>query len=117
MGPIVLLKNFTFELEVGQSFTTDWIPFPSEHKNADMHVHLQSIVPTGLTTGVNTQLQATYDTVEEASVGGGVNQNLPGSTTDNITSDLGPMARVRIANPESVAIFGIVSVWLQPKSD
>ena len=117
MGPIVLLKNFTLAISPGQSFQTDWVSFPSGHKNADLHVHTQTIAPTGLGTGFSVGLETSYDTVEHTSAGAGANVNAPGSTTDNITSGLGPMARLEFQNGEAQAIFAIVSVWLQPKSD
>ena len=46
MGPIVLLKNFTFALAPSQTFTTDWVPFPSEHVNAVLQAHLQTPSPS-----------------------------------------------------------------------
>ena len=117
MGPIVLLKNFTLAIEQNQTFKGDWISVPSEHKNMDMHVHCQTISPTGLTTGFTVGIETSYDTVEEVAAGTGVNVNAPGSSTDHITSGIGPMARIHIQTPESVSVFAVVSVWLQPKSE
>lgn len=116
MAPIVLLKNFTLAISSGQAFKTDWISIPSEHKNMDMHVHVQSVVPAGMASGFAVGLETSYDTVEEVAMGAGVTVTAPGSFTDHITSGVGPMARVHIQTAEAAA-HAIVSVWLQPKSD
>ena len=117
MGPIVLLKNFTFALDDTDVFTTDWVPFPSEHQNATLHVHLQTLTPGNPSTGAQFSLATSYDTVEAEQVGTTVAMTAPGVGNAAISSNLGPMVRAVITNGESNAIWGTVSIWLQPKSE
>ena len=72
MGPIVLLKNFTFALSTTDTFTTDWISFPSEHQNATLHAHLQTLTPTPATSGVSFQVESSFDSVEHFSAGSAI---------------------------------------------
>lgn len=117
MDTIVLLKNFTIALDPGQAFFTDWARFPANHKNADLHMHTQTMIPTSPSTGLSYQLQASFDTVEEVSAGTSTTVAGVGSQALAISSGLATMVRIRISSADSVPITSIVSVYLQPKSD
>ena len=116
MGPIVLLKNFTFALAANQTFTTDWIPFPSEHRNAQLHYHLQSLTPTPATNGMSVDVETSYDTVEHPPAGSISSITAVGSDSLDITSGLQSLVGAVLTNDDSGALFGTISVWLQPKS-
>jgi len=117
MGPLVLLKNFTFALAPGGSFTTDWTHFPSDHQNAQLHYHLQSLTPTPATNGISLDLETSYDTVESPSAGGVSSIGTVGSGGGDIATALQALVRLVINNDDSSALFGTISVWLQPKSE
>ena len=117
MGPTVLLKNFTFALAPSQTFSTDWVPFPSEHTNAVLQSHLQPLTPAPATTGVKIQLETSYDTVAHPTVGTGITTTSTGSPAESLSSDLGPLVRAVITNTDTNSLHGTVSVFLQPKSD
>lgn len=117
MGPIVLLKNFTFALAPGDTFTTDWTAFPSLHKNAQLHYHLQSLTPAPATNGVSLDLETSYDTVEHPSCGGITNITAAGSDNGVIATAIQGLMRLVVENDDTNALFGTISVWLQPKSE
>lgn len=117
MGPIVLLKNFTFALAPGDSFTTDWTSFPSEHQFANMHYSLQTLTPAPATNGVSLELETSYDAVEHPSALTMGSIVATGSDNGPITSGLAALVRLLVKNDDSNALFGTISVWLQPKSE
>jgi hypothetical protein len=116
LDAVVLARNFPFVAAAGQSVVGDWIGFDSEFQDANVHVHCQTISPTGLTTGFTVITEASYDTAEEVQVGSAINVNAPGSTDSSITAGLADRMRVKITNGELVTVMAIVSVWLQPKN-
>jgi len=117
MRPLVLLKNFTVVLDAGQSFFTDWTQIPSEHQNGTLHAHVQTLSPAAPTNGFLVRLQGSFDTVEESDLGTGITVLLVNSYNDAISQNIAPLGRLKIENLEPGAIFAIVSVWLQPKSE
>ncbi len=116
MGPLVLAKNFLMVAHQGQRFLGDWTPMDSEFQNAEIHVHCQTISPTGLGSGFTTSVESSFDRVENYQLGGALAVNAPFSQTAPVTSDIGPWVRLRIENVEAVPVVGILSVWLQAKS-
>ncbi len=117
MGPIVLAKNFPMVAGSGQFFFGDWIPFDSEYQCATLHVHCQTLSPLMMTVGFNVKVETSFDTVEANQVGAVNAVNLPGSQSAAISANLGPLVRLVIENAEAVAMIGVLSVWLQPKSE
>ena len=117
MGPLVLLKNFTFALAPSQTFTTDWVSFSSENMNALLQAHLQSLTPAPATSGIKIQIETSFDTVAHPTVGAGITTTTTGSLSESLTAGLGPMVRVVITNSDSNGLSGTVSVFLKPKSD
>jgi len=117
METITLLKNFTFASDPGQSFTTDWIHFPASHVRADLVVSCKLFSPVGAGSVVNVQLQTTYDTDDVQAVGTAVGVTTPGGTTTNLTGGIGPMVRLSLSSGAPSAVFAVISVWLQPKTD
>lgn len=116
MGPIVLLKNFTFVLATNDEFRTDWVPFPSGHKNALLHVHIQTMDPSSPTTGLITNVETSFDTVEATALGS-LTSASTGSSNRTYTDDIEGLVRVLLTNTDAATLSGICSVWLQPKSE
>ena len=114
---ITLLKNFTVALSPSDTFRTEWVHFPAGHKNATLHLNMQSLSPVTPATGLSFTVETSFDTVESPEAGLGISVTAKGSNAEEISADLAPMARLKIENPDTVAIFGVVSVWLLPKSD
>ncbi len=123
--PLTLLKNFPYAADLVQPFRTKWVPVDSEFQFATVHVHCQTLFPAtlpspGVTIGVFTSFDTveftSFDTVEFYLIGTSVNVTGTGSQSVPVTTDLGPMVRVEIANGATVPVFATLSVWLQPKS-
>jgi hypothetical protein len=117
MGPLVLLKNFTVVLDVGQAFFTDWTAIPSQHQNGTLHAHVQTLSPPTPAAGFVIRFQGSFDTVEESDLGAGITVQLVNSYNDSLSQNIAPLGRLKISNAETGPISGIVSIWLQPKSE
>lgn len=117
METLTLLKLFTFAGDPGQNFNTDWVHFPATHVRADLVISSKLFTPLGGGNNINVQLQTTYDTDEAVNVGAAVGVGGLGRSTQNITANLGPMVRLNLNNTGPVAVQGVISVWLQPKTD
>lgn len=114
--PLVLLKNFPYAADIAQPFTTDWVPIDSEFQNATIHVHCQTLSPAAPATGIAVKILSSFDTVESYQIGSSIIVLNVGAQSAAVSSNLGPMVRVEIANGEVVPVFATLSVWLQPKS-
>ncbi len=118
MGPLVLAKNFPAVVDENQTFVSDWLPMDSEFQNGTIHVHCQTISPnSGVTTGFEVQVETSYDTVESNQIGTTINVIATGSSNSAISANIAAMVRLKIENSETFPMFGILSVWLQPKSE
>ncbi len=117
MGPVVLARNFTFALgSTTDIFRSDWVPVNPQFENWTVHYFIQTLSPTSPTNGLTITVETSYDTVE-------VTQFAESSATatgnGNITpaNPMAQMARLKLSTSDSGGLFGIVSIWLQPKSD
>ena len=117
MGPLVLAKNFPMVAGLGQIFFGDWTSIDSEHQNATIHIHCQTLSPATPANGFQVSIQSSFDTVEAYQVGATIAVNAIGSQSAPISANLGPLVRLVIENPEATAMIGVLSVWLQPKSE
>ncbi len=115
MGPLVLAKNFTIAMGVGQTFVGDWIGMDSQFQNGTIHVHCQTVTPTA-GGGIDVQVETSYDTVEANQIGATVTVNSTGSQSQGITQDIAAMVRLKLVNSQGADIWATLSVWLQPKS-
>jgi len=107
-----LLKNFTFTGDAGQSWATDWIGFPAQHKQAQLAVITKA--RTGAST-VQVQLQTSFDTDTVADVGLPVATGTPGAATlSDLATGLGPMVRLVLA-AGGASTHVTFSVYLTPK--
>ena len=116
MGPLILVKNFPVVVDQAQTFRTDWTPMDSEFENGTIHVHCQTITPTGASTGIPVVVETSFDTVESNPIGTTINVFAPGSQSAGITQNIGPMVRLKLTTAEAFPMWAILSVWLQPKS-
>ncbi len=111
MGPIILLKNFTFVGQTAQSWATDWIAIPAGFENWQLVVVAKSMLAG---TNLGYTLQTTWDTDSATNTSGTGSIAAVGTTITNITSNMGPMARLSMtATANSSVVF---SVYLTPKS-
>ena len=118
MGPLILAKNFTIAMHDLQTFFGDWMGMDSQFQNGTIHVHCQTLTPTGgLTNGIAVEVETSYDTVENNQIGATVNVTATGSQSAPISSNIAPMIRLKLENTENLPMFATLSVWLQPKSD
>ncbi len=115
MGPLVLASNFLMAAGSGQVFIGDWLPINSQYQLATIHVHCQTITPFPPVTGYEVMVDSSFDTVESNQIGTTIVVSTTGSLSSPVTTNLGPFVRLRIENPESVAMLAIMSVWLQLK--
>ncbi len=71
MLPIVLAKNFTFVAAAAQVLYGDWVDLGdlSEFQNANIHVHCQTLSPSGGASGLRIDVQSSYDEIETFPVG------------------------------------------------
>lgn len=115
MGPLVLASNFLMAAGPSQGFIGDWRPIDSEYQFATIHVHCQTITPFPPITGYEVMVDSSFDTVESNQIGTTIVVSTTGSLSSPVTTNLGPLVRLRIENPDAVAMLAIMSVWLQPK--
>lgn len=108
---ITLLDHFTWNGSATSSFSTPWVGFPSDYKNAELWIS------TKLTDGnsLSVDLQSSPDTVQSEDAS---NQsvNSIGMTIASITSKLGPYVRLKLSTSGTAAAV-MLSVWLIPKRD
>ncbi len=119
MAPIVLAKNFSFVAASGQTLLGDWIFIGdlSEFQNANVHVHSQTLSPSGGVSGLAVDVRSSFDRVESYQVGGSVSVTLPGSYDQTISANLADYVRLALTNNTGGLLIGIVSVWLQMKAE
>ena len=110
MGMITLLKHFTFAAGNGGAFISDWVRVPEGNQNWQLVVLVHGRIST---TAATLQLQATWDTGVASNVGSSVNLATLGLNNQDITSAMGPMARVSLAATADTAVT--ISVFLTPK--
>ena len=103
--------------EGGGTFHTDWIPMDSQFQNGLIHTHCQTLAGTVGGNGFEVEVETSYDTVETNQIGSTINVNATGSQNAAISANIASMVRLKITNSESGTLQGILSVWLQPKSD
>ena len=97
-------------------FRSDWVSMDSEFQNAMIHIHCQTISPLAPATGYRVKVESSFDTVETYQIGSTSNIVTTGSFSTAVTSNIGPMVRLVIENPEAFAMVAMLSVWLQAKS-
>jgi hypothetical protein len=112
MGPITFLKLFTYAGDSSQSFSTDWISAPAEHKNALFVVEVKTRV--GGSSSVSVQLQGSFDGDSVSSIGAPISTGAPGSSTVAISTGLYPMLRVNLSSA-SASMIVVLSVYLIPQ--
>ena len=114
---ITLLKNFTFALQPTGVFTTDWIPFPAEYKQAELHAHTQSLQRTP-GAGFELAIETSNDMVQSPPVVFGAMIIAKGNLSGPITSGFGSLVRLQLENKiDPLLVMGTISVWLIPKRD
>ncbi len=114
---LVLLKNFSYAADDGQIFRTDWAQVDSEFQNATIHLHCQTLFPAVLTMGISIGVFTSFDTVEANLIGSTITLLAPGVQSAAVTSSLGSMVRVEVANGEAFPVYAVFSLWLQLKSN
>lgn len=110
---ITLLKHFTFAAHNGGSFTSEWIHVPPGNQNWQLVFEIHSRVSATAGTG---QLETTWDTGEEDTVGSSANLATQGLNLQDITSGMGPMVRVVLASTNDATAVTL-SVFLTPKNN
>jgi hypothetical protein len=112
MAMITLLRNFTIALHNGGSYSSEWVRVPEGNQNWQLVVLVHGRIST---TAASLTLNTTWDTSLQHSAGASVNLATLGVNEQDITTDMGPMARVSISSTaDSVAT---ISVFLTPKND
>ena len=110
---ITLLSYFTYPLASGQTFVTEWTRIPDGYQNWQLVVTQYGKIST---TTVTFQLQTCWDTANPQDIGTSVLLGgLLGADPQDITSGMGPMARVHLAAGDDSV--GTISVYLTPKSE
>ena len=119
MRTITLAKNFSFLAASGQTLLGDWIGLGelSVYQNAVLHVHCQTLSPTGGPSGLDVSLRTSFDEVEHVVVAGSISMLNPGSSSQAINNDLADRVQLSLANGTAGLLMGIVSVWLQLKGE
>jgi hypothetical protein len=111
MGPVTLLKNFTYVGDPAQSWNTDWVSWPAEFQNAQIVVLTKSRIGTSI---LSIQLQTTWDTDQASNVGTVINTGAPATQQQDINTGMGPMIRLNLLSAAACQV--VVSVFVTPKS-
>ena len=119
MGPIVLAKDFSFVAAAGQTLRGDWIELGdlSRFQDGMLHVHCQTLDPTGGPFGLAVDVATSFDGVEHDLLGSTLTVTAVGSFDQAILGNMAEMVRVELTNSTAGLLMGIVSVWLQLVSD
>lgn len=112
MGPITLLKNFSFVGDAAQSWATDWIAIPAEYQNWQLVIIVKSLI-SGSNLGYT--LQTTWDTDSATNTSATGSLTAVGTTVTAISAGMGPMIRL-LMNPGATSHL-VFSVYLTPKSE
>src|SRR5262245_3798669 len=108
-GVIVILKDFTFVGSNGQTFATDWISFPAEHKQTEYVVEVKSAISG---SSLTCQLQGSYDTDSAVNLSS-ITASTAGVTVNAVTSGLTPVMRVKFTAAADSHI--VLSIYVIPK--
>jgi len=109
---ITLLKYFTLAIGSGTPFNTEWIRVPEGFQNWQLTVLVHGAIST---TNATLQLQTSWDTSFEDSIGSPQGLAIPGPFPQDITAGMGPLVRINFtATADSVVTL---SVYLTPKSE
>jgi hypothetical protein len=113
---IGLLENLTFVGAEGDSWSTDWIPFPPNQKELQLAVQVKTRMGD---SSVLVEIETSFDTTDMAStIGVNVTATNPGVSIGPATPlFLGPLVRLRLTAQPTVQNFSamILSAWLTPK--
>ena len=109
---ITLLDYFTIALQNGQTFRTEWVRVPESHQNWQLEISFYGLISTA---AGSIQLETCWETDQGDSVGSSVAFTATSPDKQDITTGMGPMARlVFVATADSVLTL---SSRLTPKSD
>jgi hypothetical protein len=111
VGPVILLaKDLAFVAANGQAWSMDWIAVPAEYQLWQ----LVFVVKTRVGGTLQVFLDTTWDTDSTSNVAGG-SLGAVGTTIIDITSGMGPLARLRF-NPVGTTQL-MFSAYLTPKAE
>jgi hypothetical protein len=106
-----LLNLFTVAGDAGDSFVTDWVPFPADYDQLEFRVSCKMFNGTQ----INVALLSGMDTDEgSASTLTTTNVTATGTTVTTVTANICALVRLQITivtNPAQ----GVFSVWALPK--
>lgn len=110
---LTMLDKFTYVApSAGGGFNTQWMPFPSDYKNAELWVSCKTHDGSGTLT-VKLQSSVDSDAVEDAATS---SVTAASQEVTAVSSKLGPMVRLNLSST-TTAVQAVVSVWLLPKRD
>jgi hypothetical protein len=113
---ITLLRDFTFVAAAGQGMNTEWCPFNTLFRRADLRMLCKLLTPIGGGSAIQVNLETSDDTSDPVVL---TTNNLIalGTTVANISDNIAQFVRLNVNNPGGTPVFGVISVWLLPKSD
>jgi hypothetical protein len=110
---IPFLENYAVVLAAGQSWHTDWVPYPEDNHTADLLYACKSYISGTL----NVRVETTWDSDTPTDLGGPqIGAVLVGITDlPNPGTGFGPFVRLHL--DALVDTLLLISVWLTPKRE